>query len=275
MESAFTGDRSVTAERYFTQSSVLTMDGICLRPLKEFVEHRRGFSDKPLNSSSPPFIPLSTPGSENTASCQVGDGSTYTEQDLRTHLVGRKKSIELNKLLAESPHEVDSWLELVRCQVSEVGSDSLSQGSTPEKLASAIADIQTAVLDRALEKNPASVELKLAQLEVCHGRWEVEKLAAEWKSVVFQHAGDPHVWKRYLRYVRSTFRTFSTGRVTAAYVRAISTLRGARDGTLLSHKAPPLVTSHIIGKFSGCGAFTWLLLLKSVVSTRAERITFC
>ena len=168
--------------------------------------------------------------------------------DPETVPVCRKRSVELNKRLTDNPHDVGSWLELVRCQNSEVGSDSLSQGSTPDRVASAVADMKAAILDRALEKNPTSVELKLAQLEVCCGRWEVEKMAAEWKSMVFQHAGDPYVWKRYLHYVRSSFRTFSTSRVTSAYVRAITTLRSARDGTLLTHKAPPRVTIHMIGK---------------------------
>ena len=151
-------------------------------------------------------------------------------------------------MLADNPHDVGSWLELVQCQNSEVAGDSLSQGLTPDKVASAIVDIKAAILDRALEKNASSIELKLAQLDVCHGRWDVEKIAAEWKNMVFQHASDPCVWKQYLQYVRSSFKTFSTSRVTSAYVRAISTLRGARDGTLLSHKAPPRVTTHMIGK---------------------------
>jgi len=248
VESVFPDDKSVTAERYFTQGHVSTADGIPLHPRKEFVDHRRGFRAKPSDTTGPPFIPLSVPGSGNITCRQDGDGSTCIEEDHGTLPVCRKRSAELNKLLADNPHDVNSWLELVRCQNSEVGSDSLSQGSTPDKVASAVADIKTAILDRALEKNPASVELKLAQLEVCQGRWEVEKMAAEWKKMVFQHAGDPYVWKQYLSYVRSSFRTFSTSRVTSAYVRAISTLRGARDGTLLSHKAPPLVTTHMIGK---------------------------
>lgn len=259
-KSAFTDDKSVTAERYFARSSVSTATGILLRPLKEFVDHRRGFHAKPSSTASLSFIPLSTPvsGSDNMTCHQESDRSTYTAEDDGTHRVAQKKSVELNKLLADNPCDIGCWLELVRCQALEVSSDSLSQGSTPDRVSSAIADIQVAVLDRALEKNPSSIELKLAQLGVCHGRWEAEKIAAEWKKIVFQHAGDPLVWKQYLCYVRSSFRTFSTSRITSAYVRAISTLRGARDGTLLSHRAPPHVTTHMIGKFPSSIAFIQL-----------------
>ena len=245
-EVIYTDDKSTAAERYFTQSCVSSENGILVRPLKEFVDHRRGFHAKLSNTSSPPYILLSTPGSDDITCRRDSDASACTAED-QGKLLCPKKSVELNRRLADNPHDIGSWLELVRCQASEVSSDSLSQGSTPDKLASAVADIQAAVLDRALEKNPSSVELKLAQLEVCNGCWEVERIAAEWKNLVFQHAADPGVWKQYLRYVRSSFRTFSTSRVTSAYVRAISTLRGARDGTLLSHRAPPLVTTHIIG----------------------------
>ena len=241
-------NKSVAAERYFTQSDALAAGGIPLRSRKEFLDHRRGFYVKPSSTLTPSFIPLSTPGCDDKSLHQEVDLLTSTLDDHVTHLSCQKRSVELNKLLVDNPYDVGSWLELVRCQVTEVGRDSLSESSTPDKVAAAVADIQAAVLDRALEKNPSSIELKLAQLELCHGRWEVEKIASEWKNIVFQHAADPHVWRKYLQYVRSSFRTFSTSRVTSAYVRAISTLRGARDGTLLSHKAPPHVTTHMIGK---------------------------
>jgi len=245
-QSIVSDDKSVAVERYFTQSHLSTVDGILLCPRKEFVDSRRGFRAKPSNTLSPPFIPLSMPESDAVTYRQDADGPR--EEDRAALPVGTKRSVELNRLLADNPHDISSWLELVRCQNSEVAGDSLSQGSTPDKVASAVADIKAAILDRALGKNPSSIELKLAQLELCHGRWEVEKMAAEWKNMVFQHASDPYVWNQYLRYVRSSFKTFSSSRVTSAYVRAISTLRGARDGTLLSHKAPPHVTTHIIGK---------------------------
>lgn len=245
-ESINTDDKSTAAERYFTQSCVSSDSSILVRPLIEFVDHRRRFHAKLSNISSPPYILLLTPGSDNVTCHQDSDRSACTTED-QGKLLCLKKSVELNRLLVDRPHDIGAWLELVRCQASEISSDSLSQGSSPDKLASAVADIQAAVLDRALEKNPSSVKLKLAQLEVCNGRWEVERIATEWKNLVFQHAADPCVWKQYLRYVRSSFRTFSTSRVTSAYVRAISTLRGARDGTLLSHRAPPLVTTHMIG----------------------------
>ena len=274
-ESDFTDNKSVTADRYFTQNSLLPAGENLLYPLKEFMEHRRGFHAKPSTTSSQPFIPLSASGPDNIT-CHDSDRSTCTAEDHGTDLIGRKKSVELNKLLADNPRDIGSWLELVRCQVSEVSSDSLSRGSTPDKVASAVADIQAAILDRALEKNPSSIELKLVQLEVCHGRWEVENIAAEWKKLVFQHAGDPYVWKQYLHYVRSSFRTFSTTRVTSAYVRAISTLRGARDGTLLSHKAPPMVTTHIIGKSSGYNSFIYRSHYQnlSLIYIRPEQIIF-
>jgi len=237
-------DKSVTAERYFMQSRALTTDVILVHPLKDFVDQRSGFHAKPSATSSLIFIPLLTPGSDVVTH---RGGSTPVTDDSRTVPVCSKKLLELNRQLTNNPHDIGSWLELVRIQNSEVGGDSLSQGSTPERVASAVTDVKAAILDRALEKNPTSIKLKLVQLELCHGRWEVEKMASEWKTMVFQHAGDPYVWKRYLRYVRSSFRTFSTSRVTSAYLRAISTLRGARDGTLLTHKAPPLVTTHMIG----------------------------
>jgi len=238
MKSDFSDNKSNAAERYFTQSSVLTESNVLVLPAKELTDNRRGFKDKPSNASSPAFISLSAASSDSSAQ---STGSTENQ-------AVEKRSTRLNKLLTDNPHDIASWLELVQCQISEISNDSLAHGSTPARVASATADVQTAILDRALEKNPASIQLKLAQLEVCEGRWDVEKVAAEWKKLVFQHAADPQVWRQYLRYVRSSFRTFSTSRVMTAYVRAVTTLRGARDGTLLSHKAPSNVTTHMIGK---------------------------
>jgi len=269
---SFADNKSVTAERYFSQRHLSTDAAVTtLCPRKESVEHIRGFHVKPWSISSPAFIPLLTTGVSSNVStcCQNSEGSSFTAEGRGTHSVSEKRSVQLNKQLADNPQDIDCWLELVRCQNAEVSGDSLSVGSTPDQLASAVADIQAAILDRALEKNPLSIALKLAQLEVCRGCWDVEKLAAEWKTVVFQHATDPRVWRTYLRYVRSSFRTFSTSRVTAAYIRAISTLHGARDGTLLSHKPPPRVTSHMIGTCCFC---LQLLSLPRCASTQSQLI---
>ena len=94
------------------------------------------------------------------------------------------------------------------------------------------------IVERALDGNPGSVELKLERLRLCGELWEPSALLKEWKKLVFVHPNSASLWRSYLLFVQSHFSTFSVSKVIAVYGKCLSVLSAVQDGTMVSH--PPL-----------------------------------
>ncbi|XP_078090594.1 nuclear exosome regulator NRDE2 [Mustelus asterias] len=151
---------------------------------------------------------------------------------------------KFNRTLREDPGNVRTWMEFVHFQ------DELMKGPNPymdtaeesEKRKMSrrlVLEKKMAILERAIESNPNSAELKVARLELAKESWEPANLLNEWKKVVFLHPNDTALWQRYLLFCQSQFSTFSTSKVNGIYGKCLSTLAAALDGTLLSHPALP------------------------------------
>nr|XP_014341970.1 PREDICTED: protein NRDE2 homolog [Latimeria chalumnae] len=96
-----------------------------------------------------------------------------------------------------------------------------------------------AILDRALQSNPDSMELKLARLGLLKEFWEPAALLKEWQKVVFLHPNQTELWHKYLLFCQSQFSTFSVSKIQATYGKCLSTLAAVHDGTMVSHPALP------------------------------------
>lgn len=104
------------------------------------------------------------------------------------------------------------------------------------------------ILDRAVESNPGSTELKLARLRLCAEFWEAPALLKEWQKLVFLHPNDPQLWRRYLLFSQSHFSTFSVSKVIAVYGKCLTTLAAVQDGSMVSHPAMPGTERSMFGK---------------------------
>ena len=246
---------SVSVDRYFSVKAGQLESGKAVDkyvgPRKELSKSASGerFYVKEFGKKlAPSYIPLHQDIVGNDLSHQGADSSLSDAQSM-PQSVFRQKVADYNRKLASDPNSVETWLEFAAFQSMESNDDdSLLKGLSPERTAAATAEIRASILDRAIQNNPLSVRLKLAQLETCDCIWDAEKMTNEWKKLIFTNPNDPSVWSLYLRYLRSTFNTFSASRVQSAYVRAISTLRALRDGTMVTHKALPYITEHMIGR---------------------------
>ncbi|KAL6064753.1 hypothetical protein STEG23_024835, partial [Scotinomys teguina] len=96
-----------------------------------------------------------------------------------------------------------------------------------------------AVLERAIESNPSSVDLKLAKLQLCAEFWEPSALAKEWQKLLFLHPNNTGLWQRYLSFCQSQFGTFSVSKLHSLYGKCLSTLSAVKDGSILSHPVLP------------------------------------
>ena len=122
-----------------------------------------------------------------------------------------------------------------------------------------------AVLERAIESNPSSVDLKLAKLQLCAEFWEPSAMAKEWQKLLFLHPNNTDLWQRYLSFCQSQFGTFSVSKLHSLYGKCLSTLSAVKDGSILSHPVLPGTEEAMFGKEinrSGCvGGFRFCLAL--------------
>lgn len=181
---------------------------------------------------------------------------TGNDQDLGgypdEHL-SQKSRAQYNEYLRKNPHDIKIWIEFVEFQKEDVDlgmrgmfedTDVAKDGKKSKLMA--LLDIQSAVLEKALEKNPASVELKMKQLEICNDLWEPERLDKEWEKLAFTHPNNPKVWWSRLHFLQSTMCVFSVGKLMKTYGKCISTLASILDGSFRSHRAPPHLEENII-----------------------------
>ncbi|KAJ8290294.1 hypothetical protein GJAV_G00011040 [Gymnothorax javanicus] len=173
---------------------------------------------------------------------KAGSQGAAEEGCTSSHLAARVE--DFNRRLRENPSDTTAWLEFVRFQ-DEVGSGDWSlagqEGESDRRRKSLRLTLEkkVSILERALESNPASVELKLARLQLCRELWEPAALLKEWKKLVFLHPNDAQLWRRYLLFTQSQFSTFSVSRVNSVYGKCLSTLASVQDGSMLSHPAKP------------------------------------
>lgn len=105
-----------------------------------------------------------------------------------------------------------------------------------------------AILERAIESNQSSVELKLAKLKVCAEFWEPSTLVKEWQKLIFLHPNNTALWQKYLLFCQSQFSTFTVSKIHGLYGKCLSTLSAVKDGSILSHPALPGTEDAMFGK---------------------------
>lgn len=103
-----------------------------------------------------------------------------------------------------------------------------------------------AILERAIESNPASADLQFRRLAMCEDIWEREHLDKEWRQFAFSHPNDPYIWRQYLVYLQSTFSSFSLTRIQKAYEKYLTVSWSISEGTFQSHAAIPNHNDHFM-----------------------------
>ena len=154
-----------------------------------------------------------------------------------------------NKHLHENPGDVKMWLEFIDFQEEAVMLHEDQGSKERQKTRDALVqDIKESVMEKAIQKNPASLELQLAQLKLCNLSWESARIRKAWKQLTFHHPNDPNVWWLYLEHIRSTFTSFTVTAMCKAYGKCVSVLWEFLTGKILSHPTLPHTQQHILGK---------------------------
>lgn len=155
-----------------------------------------------------------------------------------------QKTRELNKILHDNPQDIQTWLALVDFQEEivrkedSVKSSFTATGRERRKAATrTIIEKKIAVFEKALQKNPNSVELIVGHLDLCNEIMDAEELVQKWKRVSFVHPNNTLLWRHYLLFMQSRFSVFSFSKTTAVFGKCLSTLSSIKEGTFASHRA--------------------------------------
>ena len=141
------------------------------------------------------YISLKLPGegdvSQRESSHTSSQEASVADRDSRESEVLQKTG-ELNKILRDKPHDIQTWLSLVDLQEEvvrqedSVKSSFTATGRERRKASTrTIIEKKIAVLEKALQKNPNSVELIVGHLNLCNEILDTEELVQKWKKVSF------------------------------------------------------------------------------------------
>ncbi|XP_005390339.1 PREDICTED: protein NRDE2 homolog [Chinchilla lanigera] len=244
-------------ERYFTKKSVglMNSDTVAVTSKAEPPSSELGVFI-PVKDSEDVAAPvaswLNPLGIYDQSTTQWLQGQGPAEQESkqpdsqpdRESAVLKAKVEEFNRKVRENPRDVQLWMAFVAFQdevMKSPGLYAIEEGEQEKRKKSLklILEKKLAILERAIESNQSSVDLKLAKLKLCAEFWEPPALVKEWQKLIFLHPNNTALWQKYLLFCQSQFSTFSISKIHSLYGKCLSTLSAVKDGSILSHPALP------------------------------------
>ncbi|KAG8449057.1 hypothetical protein GDO86_015928 [Hymenochirus boettgeri] len=161
---------------------------------------------------------------------------------------------DYNKRIRDNPGDIQLWMEFVTFQDELVKQPSMystikSELDSNRLSVKVLMEKKLSILERAIESNPSSTELKLARLRLCEEFWEAPTLLKEWQKLTFLYPHDPQLWQKYLLFCQSQFSTFTVAKMNGIYGKCLTTLAAVQDGSMLSHHALPGTENHMFDIF--------------------------
>uniref|UniRef100_A0A8B9WTE1 Nuclear exosome regulator NRDE2 n=1 Tax=Bos mutus grunniens TaxID=30521 RepID=A0A8B9WTE1_BOSMU len=244
-------------ERYFTKKSVglMNVDGLAVssQPEAPALEPLSFIPVKGVDDAAPPATSWLNPlGIYDQATTQWLQGQGPSEQESRPpdsqpdreSALLKARVEEFNRKVRESPRDTELWMAFVAFQDELMRSPGLyaveeGEPETQKRSLRLVLEKKLAILERAIESNPSSVDLKLAKLKLCAEFWEPATLLKEWQKLIFLHPNNTALWQKYLLFCQSQFSTFSVSKIQSLYGKCLSTLSAVRDGSIASHPELP------------------------------------
>ncbi|XP_060576281.1 nuclear exosome regulator NRDE2-like isoform X2 [Ruditapes philippinarum] len=167
----------------------------------------------------------------------------------------RLKVADYNKRLRETPSNVKLWLEFVRFQDKlvlveneQVSVDDTEKGGKKPS-ARVVLEKNLSILDKALESNPADIDLLLAKIELESEVSDTFKMNKELEDLLFVHAANTKLWKFYLTFNQSRISSFSVTKMTKYYHKCFRTLLRILEGDVQTCSVPENLESEILDIF--------------------------
>ncbi|XP_070269942.1 nuclear exosome regulator NRDE2-like isoform X2 [Myotis yumanensis] len=258
-EGASTGKKRAHkhVERYFTKKNVglMNADGVAVSS-KTDPPSSAPISFIPVKDSDDVVPPVTTwlnpLGIYDQSTTQWLQGQGPSEQESkqpdsqpdREDTLLKARVEEFNRRVRENPRDTQLWMAFVAFQdevMRSPGLYAIEEGEQEKRKRSLklILEKKLAILERAIDSNPSSVDLKLAKLKLCTEFWEPSTLVKEWQKLIFLHPNNTALWQKYLLFCQSQFSTFSISKIHSLYGKCLSTLSAVKDGSILSHPELP------------------------------------
>ncbi|XP_017380131.1 nuclear exosome regulator NRDE2 isoform X2 [Cebus imitator] len=243
-------------ERYFTKKSVglMNIDGVAISSKTEppSSDPASFIPVKDLEDAPPVTTWLNPLGIYDQSTTQWLQGQGPPEQESKqpdtqpdSESAALKARVEeFNRRVRENPQDTQLWMAFVAFQdevMKSPGLYTIDEGEQEKRKRSLklVLEKKLAILERAIESNLSSVDLKLAKLKLCAEFWEPSTLVKEWQKLIFLHPNNTALWQKYLLFCQSQFSTFSISKIHSLYGKCLSTLSAVKDGSILSHPALP------------------------------------
>lgn len=187
---------------------------------------------------------------------------------------------DLNRAVYDTPSDLKSWLKLIQVQVLKEETEGDSQEPSRHHCF-LILERQLAIVERAVEKNPSNLRLRLLLIVMYEYSTELiasgvcrtttsssavleslqqrDRVLREWYDLVRVCPQFVSVWRGYLAHLRGRFALFGTNseagptgafkRIDALYRRALETLSGLIAGRILSHRPTEDTADQTVGRF--------------------------
>ncbi|CAG0883288.1 unnamed protein product [Darwinula stevensoni] len=173
--------------------------------------------------------------------------SQAAEEEMSSHM---QKAKELNQSIGQDVRNIDKWLELLNHQdelsLKEFGLENVTVSIKGKPQQSALVERKLSIVEAALKKNPASIQLHIKKLQLCRFLWEPAKLKKEWGRISFLFPNSIKMWKEYLLFTQSHLPTFSVISTIKTYERFFEKMRAFHAGTILSHSKPDHLEEHML-----------------------------
>lgn len=184
------------------------------------------------STESQEFIPLARNPVKRDA--VIKQGVELSQYVTDSYTEGSKK---FSTELLNHPHDIQLWLEFVDFQDNLITASSKNDEEEGlKKTPKAIVEKKLSILDKAITRNPTSIELILKYAHLVKEIWSSSKVNEQWKGWLFKFPNCSLLWQEYLLYVQSDLVSMTLSSVVKAYKNCFRTLLGIYTGTLRTHK---------------------------------------
>ncbi|XP_046689261.1 nuclear exosome regulator NRDE2 isoform X2 [Homalodisca vitripennis] len=180
---------------------------------------------------------------DDNKSIDYNDDAGAKEEDLT------RTTEDFNRKLANNPTDVDVWLQYIQFQDTVFDFEKIYRRN-PMGGERVTSERKLAIVERAIQKNPASELLLEERLELCERLWPVDRLAEECVRALAQEPGNFAWWRSLIRTTRNSVARCTAPGVLQVFSKAIS-----RISQLRLHRPDLVIEQDILRLLLECGLF--------------------
>ena len=177
------------------------------------------------------FIPVKRNKVE--VSSHTTDVIKYNESDVQHS----QKNRQFSQKLLEHPHDVSTWIEFADAQNDLCPWTNDPRQKQDWRTSGSLFEKKLSILEKALLKNPSSVELILRYMVLLKEVWAPNDVKEKWNKLLFQFPNRSRMWLEYLNFMQTDLIGMTVNNVIDVYRKCFRMLLGVHSGKMKSHAA--------------------------------------